>query len=404
MTPVDLPFRVLAADDWSEIKPFAPEAANMPVFLAAKTGQQHRYPVPTTRWRRAEAGARLAPEWSQARLVVRPISGESNPVDRAVPTAAWSFQPGGAPPLLEGGANRWSFGKGLDTRGANGVYFVRILESDRLRRRVLIENLPSAGRNPAVRPHRGWVEADLVHPLLRGRDVSAWIARPSGHIVAPYYPDALGELLDDMQLRRRYPSASGWLRRHAAVLKARKPPPTRSWELEGKDWYRLDGPMSHMGFGNVVVVREQQSRPAAAVVPTRLDEALGRTATALIDHKLVFCAVDSPDEAVYLATFINSTPIQDLLASFSNAIAVAPQTLRRLPIPDFDLQGHQPIVDAGQQAIAATAAHVQVDQDQLDSAVVEALDLPAYVAQPTRAPARPADEPEPVEEPLPGLA
>lgn len=187
------------------------------------------------------------------------------------------------------------------------------------------------------------------------------------------------------------------------MLKARKPPPTRNWDIQGKDWCRLDGPMSHMGFGNIVVVREQQSRPAAAVVPTQLDQALGRTATPLIDHKLVFCAVDSPDEAVYLATFINSTPIQDLLTSYSNAIAIAPQTLRRLPIPDFDLQRHQAVVEAGRQAITETDAGLEVDQDNVDVAVLAVLDLPDYVAQPSRGPSRPVEHAERVDEPIPGL-
>jgi hypothetical protein len=402
--PVDLSFRVVAADDWSDVKPFAPDAANAPVFLAAKSGQAHEYPVPTTRWQRGERGARLSAEWSETRLALRPTLGASNPVDRAVGTSAWSFQPKGAPPLLEGGTNRWSFGKGLDTRGTNGIYFVRILDADKPRQRVHIENVPQAGRNTAVRKRSGWVESDVVHPLLRGRDVRAWVARPSGHIIAPYNPASLGEMIEDDKFRASYPGAWKWLRLHVTALKARKPPPTRSWKLEGRDWYRLDGPMSHMGFGNIVVVREQQSRPAAAVVPTQLDQELWRTATPLIDHKLVFCSVDSPDEAVYLATFINSTPVQDLLASFSNEIAVAPQTLGRLPIPDFDLFAHQPVVDAGRRAIAATEAGEDVAQDEVDAAVVEALDLPEYIAQPSRAPARRSSESGRAEAQLPGLA
>jgi hypothetical protein len=157
-----------------------------------------------------------------------------------------------------------------------------------------------------------------------------------------------------------------------------------------------------MGFRNLVVVREQQSRPAAAVVPARYDATLGRTTTPLIDHKLVFCSVDSPDEAVYLATFINSTPIQDLLASFSNTVAVAPQTLGRLPIPDFDLFEHQPVVAAGRRAIAASSEDEQVDQAEVDDAVVAALGLEEYVAQPGRTPV-PPPPPEPVASPLPGL-
>ena len=85
-----------------------------------------------------------------------------------------------------------------------------------------------------------------------------------------------------------------------------------------------------------VVVRELGRRPAAAVVLPRDDERLGRRATVLIDHKLLYCAVAAEDEAHYLAAMINATPMQDLLASFSNVVGVAPGTLARLPIPPYD--------------------------------------------------------------------
>lgn len=402
-TLADLKFRMVGVDDWSEIKPFAPDAANNPVFLAARAGEANTFPVPTTKWQRAKPRIKLPVEWSQARAALRPILGTSNPVDRAAPTAAWSFHVAGAPPLLEGGANRWRFGKGLDTRGANGIYFLRIVDADRPGARVLIENVPKAGDpKKAVRAHRGWVESDVVFPLLRGRDVSAWSARPTTYIIAPYNFDKQGEMYPDDELRRSHPTAWRWLRHHVSTLKARRPPPTRSWQLDGKDWYRLDGPLTHMGFGNIVVVREQQRRPAAAVVPARYDQKLGRTVTPLIDHKLVFCSVDSPDEAVYLATIINSTPIQDLLASFSNEIALSPQTLGRLPIPDFDLKLHQPVAEAGRAAISAVANATDVDLASIDDAVVKALGMDGYEAQPTRKrPAAPV-APRP-DERLPGL-
>jgi hypothetical protein len=379
---VDCPFRILSADDWSEIKPFSPEAANTPHFLTARAGEQHTFPVPTTRWLRAEPGSRLGNEWSATRPLLRPLSGVSNPVDREIPTSAWSFQAENAPTLIEGGSNRWSFGTGLHTRGANGIYFVRIVEADRPRARVLIENIVGAGKNPNVRARRGWVEAVLVHPLLRGRDVSAWSAEPSGHILAPYDPDDMGELLRDDSFRQTYPEAWRWLRSHATVLEERVPPPTRSWRLDGPDWCRLEGPMNHMAGKNIVVVRELQKRPAAAVVSIRFDDLLGRTASPLIDHKLLFCAVDSPDEAVYLATFINSTAIQDLLASYASQVAMSPQTAARLPIPDFDLQRHQPIVEAGRAAIQAARDSKPVDQKRVDAAVMRALEGSEYAPSP----------------------
>jgi SAM-dependent methyltransferase len=378
---VDVPFQILHADDWSQVRPFSPDAANTPFFLVAQPGARNRFPIPTTQWHRGEGGRVLAAEWGAVRPRLRPIEGRSEPVDRKISTSAWSFQPDSAPPLLAGGENRWSFGKGLDTRGANGVFFVQILESDRPRNRVLIENIPSAGRNSAVRARKGWVEADLVHPLLRGRDVAAWSAMPSGYILAPYRPEAVGEFLSEDDFRATYPGAWRWLRAHAPVLKKRKTPPTRQWDIEGGDWCRLDGPMRHMAGSNVVVVRELQQRPAAAVLSLRYDEALGRTTQPLVDHKLIFCQVDSPDEAVYLAAVINATPMQDLLASYANEIAISPQTLARLPIPDFEPTRHRAVVDGGRQAFEAVQASEEVDQARLDEAVVNILSIADYVPQ-----------------------
>jgi SAM-dependent methyltransferase len=398
----DLAFRIVGIDDWGEIKPFAPDAANSPVFIAARSNERHVFPVPTTRWERSQPGAKLGVEWAEARASLRPILGTSNPVDPGVPTSAWSFHVSGSPPLLEGGTNRWAFGTGLHTRGANGIFFVRLIDTDKQRGRALIENSPDAGRNPAVQARRGWVELALVQPLLRGRDVRAWTAEPSGHILLPYDPESLGDMYDEDQLRDHYPETWRWLRSHAQVLQERKPPPTRSWDVRGKDWYRLEGPLSHMGFGNIVVVREQQQRPAAAVVPVRYDERLGRTAPPLIDHKLAFCSVDSPDEAVYLACVINSTPFQDLLASFSNVIAIAPQTLRRLPIPDFEPNVHRSVVEAGRTAFGAASTGGRIDQAEVDRAVLSALGMEGYEAQPIHEPHLPHPV-TPAAKALPGL-
>lgn len=378
---VDLSFQLLHADDWSQVRPFSPDAANTPYFLVAQPGAENHFPIPTTQWHRDKSGRALATEWSAVRPHLRPIEGQSEPVDRRISTSAWSFQPDGAPPLLEGGENRWRFGKGLDTRGANGVFFVKVLESDHPRNRVLIENIPTAGRNTAVRARRGWVDAHLVHPLLRGRDVAAWSAKPSGYIVAPYEPDAVGEYLSEERFRTSFPATWRWLRAHAPVLKNRKAPPTRNWNLEGADWCRLDGPMGHMAGSNIVVVRELQKRPAAAVISLRYDEALGRTSQPLVDHKLIFCQVDSPDEAVYLAATINSTPMQDLLASYANEIAISPQTLARLPIPDFDFVGHRAVVEGGHRAFEAIQAEEAVDQSAVDEAVIAALSISGYIPQ-----------------------
>jgi hypothetical protein len=383
---VDVRFALKHVDDWSRVQPFSPEAANRPVFIVAQKGADQPPTTAGTRWRRVQGAGRLGSHWRDVRRKLTAIDGDYRPVDANTPTSAWSFNPLGAPPLIAGGSNTFEFGKGLDTRGANGVYFVRLVSSDRARRRSVVENLPDQGRNSTVQTVRGSVESDLIYPLLRGRDVQAWVATPSVYFVLPHDPADLGSVLDEDELRTQYPQARAWLRRHHDVLSARKPPPTRSWRMDVNDWARVDGPLGHMAGNHIVVVREQQSRPSAAVIEARMNYELGRVVAPLVDHKLLFCSVDSREKALYLAAVINSTPMQDLLESFANSVAVSPTTLRRLPIPEF--ADRDPlmadVVRIASDRMAAVNTSMQADlQQQLDDRILHLItkDIAAYQPQ-----------------------
>ena len=154
-----------------------------------------------------------------------------------------------------------------------------------------------------------------------------------------------------------FPDGHRWLSAFRPVLRKRRLVPTLRWDLDGDDWPRLMG-TEHMTGAPCVVVRELGRRPAAAVVLPREDERLGRRATVLIDHKLLYCAVATEDEAHYLAAMINATPMQELLTSFLNVVGVAPGTLARLPIPPYD-----PARAAGLVAAAKDGADARVDAE-----------------------------------------
>jgi len=195
-----LNFRPLHCDDWGQLNPFAPDASNKPIFLVARTHEAGRYPVPTSRWERAAAGAHLGPTWTNTRGQLREVVGQSNPVNRAVTTSSWSFQADGTI-VIEGGTNDWPFGLGLNTRGANGVFFVSVLSSrPDATGRVEIVNDPAAGRDSRVKARQGRVEAVLVYPVMRGEEVHRWTAQPDGHIIAPYRQNAMGQVISGERL------------------------------------------------------------------------------------------------------------------------------------------------------------------------------------------------------------
>jgi hypothetical protein len=303
----------------------------------------------------------------------------------------------------------------LHTRGANGVYFLSVL-SDRPSASGLIEieNLASTGRNESIRVHRGMVEAELVYPLLRGRDVSPWMGEPSAFVIVPHEPTRFDEVIPEADLARtgRFPATGAWIRQFRTVLAARATPPNRNWQMTGDDWCRLNGPLAHMRGVYLVVVREISGQPAAAVVERRWYGKLGRSEMPVIEHKLLFCSVPTIGEALYVTAFINSTPAQDFLASFANTTGITPRAIRTLPIPQFEPSSDAAaaLVGAGTRIMAVHGNErletISDVQPAVDSAVVDLgqLDAPSYRPQARRT-RRPVARGEPAAEAvvLPGF-
>lgn len=392
---IDVPFRAIWLDDWSHMNPFAPDAANKPVFLMAKKGEPQPGKTPGSVWTRLPKVKINKASWRMTRPMLLESEGSFSPIDSATPTSAWRFQNDSRPMLLAGGSNTYTFGTGLHTRGANGIFFVEVNRfnsvSGSSKATVRIVNSILGGRNSAVSEVTGDVEADLVYPLLRGKDVQHWVANPAGHIVLPHDPTELDQVLTTSALRKEYPKALQWLRRNKDTLARRVPPPTGNWNMtaSGNDWCRVAGALQHMQSGYSVVVRELSTRPAAALVEARFDTKLKRVATPLIDHKLMLCTVRTRDEALYLVAMVNSTPMQDLLESFVNSTSVSPKSMKRLPIPNFDASSPDMkslvnlaavVVGANDSAFKAVEA-----QPEMDAVVLRVVAAAAdYEPQPSR--------------------
>jgi hypothetical protein len=154
------------------------------------------------------------------------------------------------------------------------------------------EHQPTVGTNKAIKRRPGRVEAELVYPVLRGREVGRWTAEPARYMFAPYRQNAMGSGLSNDEFRKSFPNGYRWLAQFRSILRDRKLVATLNWDMNGDDWGQVMG-TEHMTGRPCVVVREMAKRPAAAVVTKRYDPRLGRSATVLVDHKLLICAVDT---------------------------------------------------------------------------------------------------------------
>lgn len=376
-------FRPIAVDEFSALHPFSPDAANLPVAFYARTAEEHRFPIPQTRWLRAQPKTRLLPHtsWASTMGALRSIDEGIAPIDDHDVSSPWAPLANATDLVLRnpGQPSLYLWGQGFHTRGADGLLFVEVTTPRPVGRDHLvgIRSVPSAGPNTkddAVREAE--VEAEYLWPLLRGHNVNAFNVTPSGlYVIVAHDPDNLTSVLTVDELAQRAPRLFDYLEPWIHRLAGRSPygelHPTRE-----RPW-GIQGPWGHLNrSANLAVTRymHPQRRPPAAVISPKFDERLGMVTTAYPNNKTNFVAVGSADhgaEAWYLVSFVNAPVAQDSIARFVSSTTIPPSALQRLPIlrysTDNALQGD--LVAKG-RAVAAGEASIQ-DLDAAVRALVE---------------------------------
>ena len=214
------PLRVVHVDDMVDLNPFE-GASNRTSVMVLEKGKPTQYPVPYTLWRKTR-GARFTYESSLEEVMgaTRRLNFGAQPVDPADPTSPWLTA---RPKALKAvrkvlGSSDYKAHEGVNTGGANGVYWVEPVyrRPDGL---VVVRNL-TEGAKVKVEEVTEPLEPDLLYPLLRGRDVRRWQAEPSALILMVQDP-VKRRGIDEEALQTRYPRTYGYLKRFEAVLRQR---------------------------------------------------------------------------------------------------------------------------------------------------------------------------------------
>jgi hypothetical protein len=244
--------------------------------------------------------------------------------------------------------------------GANGVYWLELHGEPDDRGLIPISNLHDIGKTEVTKRY-GSVEQDLVHPLVRGTDVSRWRVEPSDHILFVQDPRTKRGIAAD-RMASEYPGALEFLSQFEDVLRARRG--LRSL-LEGKS----DAPFwSMFGVGdytlapNKVVWKDIAGDFAAAVIEAS-------DPLVLPAHTVMLVACESADEAHYLCGALNSTPPRTLIAAYV-ATHISTHTTQVVHVPQFDPadSDHIALAEASRAAHAAVGAGEEPDQSAVDRA------------------------------------
>jgi hypothetical protein len=371
---VDVWFKAVEMDDFASVHPFAPEASNQTIAMYFRPGARPAFPIRTRVWSRRPR-QHLQPNWPWSRvedLLVRE-ERQAAPVDPTSIDSPWGLLP--TVPALEllprGRIGAYTFGRGYETRGLDGLFLYDVLTDRPTNGLVRVRNRPIEGYNTRGEEAReSAVEPNLFWPLLKGEDVGRWrTANPSRYALVPYLvQQANVRKVTTSRMASLYPRLftylQPWLQRFASrSLYHADPDPEFPWALSGPTDRLHD-------TGALLLVRylATNGRPGAAVVVPSYDSRLDRTTLPVPNNKSNIYYSDSASEAHFLAAFINSTPAQEALSSFASSTGVTPAALSRLPIPRFrpGLASHAQLASLGERAAAVGPEELGAVESEID--------------------------------------
>jgi Eco57I restriction-modification methylase len=353
--------RVIQVDDFSTVQCFE-GATNRTAVLILQKGQRTKYPVPYNYWRKTTPGGIPTDvEFEDAMSRLAFSKWIAKPIDPAKINSPWIT---GRPRALNSadkllGRSGYQGRHGSHTH-LSGVYWVQLV-TPRKDGMLLISNLHDSGRSK-VRNVNMTVEPDFVFPLLRGRDVGRWSARPRCHIVLPQDRSNPAKGLSEDQMRASFPRTYNYFKQFEEQLRNRSGF-KQFFDVKTAAFYSVYnvGPYTFSDFK--VVWREQASFLTAAVP---ISEASSKPIVP--DHKLMLCTGESRDEVHYICALLNSIPAQFIVKSYGIETSISSHIFNYLSIDRFDPKSRAHL------ALARNSQALHLAVAEQETARVEALE------------------------------
>ncbi len=342
------PIKVHVVDDMSELKPFE-GAANRTATVVFEKGQPTSYPVRYELWRTNNGSVPYEATLEDAKGATSRLHLAAQPVQPEKPTSPWLTVPTAVVTAAQkaGGRSSYKAWAGSCT-WLNGVYWVK-LTNRRPDGLLTIDNIGEVGKiKISTISHP--LEADLLYPLLRGRDVQRWRAAPSACIILAQDPETRAGYAEPW-MKENLPETYRYFKRFEEKLRGRSgfrkffdPKKDPFWSI-----YNV-GPYTLATYK--VVWREQAAEFTAAVVG--VEEIAGRQRSVIPDHKLMLVALDRFEEAHYLCAALNSSTCRVAVKGYVVETQTSVHVLEHIAVPRFDpaIAAHRNLAELSQRAHA----------------------------------------------------
>ncbi len=331
-------FCIESVSDLSLFLPFE-NAVNRTAILIARNGKNNKYPVAYRFWVPQTLRTTVADE--ELDFVLDKFNVQdwlAAPVELSVKESPWLTAPKEAYLAIKkiiGDRSTKTMTRSYagTCTWLNGAYWVEQIDSGM--RRPLIRNLGDVGKKK-LESVTVAVEDDYLFPLLRGRDVQAWQAKPSAFILVPHRMDNFAEPVSVEELKRKNPLLFEYFKQFEKPLRERSG--YKQLHKSRKEFYVMGNVGDYVLLPYKVVFKDLSNVFQCAVVEP-MPYKNGETRTVIPDHTLLFITCRSKDESYFLSGVLNSIPVRIALYSASSGVQTQryfPTDISRVQLPELE--------------------------------------------------------------------
>ena len=333
--------RIDQIEDLTAIQPF-PDASNeTAIYIATKVesaAEAEFSEIPCRVWNRKKS-TRINPSLSLAEVLeqVSFADGEACPVaEFGSPLFMGKKADYDEVAVLRGKSEYLSQARRGTISDLARVFWVKVERYSPETNRALIRTLreDELPRAKLVEPTEGtWIEADVLFPLLRGREIGRYCTKSVGwYQIVPNRHYAKFET--EGEFAEKYPATYSYLLNYADMLSERS---TYKRYQSGLPIYSIFC-VGDYSFQPCKVVWLEQQNPIAfrAAVVTEAADSIVPNKVIVPDHKVYSATVDSLDEAHYLCAFLNSHPVRTWLGGFLIGKQIGTAIFKYMHVPRYN--------------------------------------------------------------------
>jgi len=360
----NIKFKVTEVHDYTSIQPFD-DAVNKPTLLVLEKGTvATNYPLPWVQWTKrgrerifsSDSLSEVTEKTIRTSLVAHPINSLGSPW---LTTTQEHLEACVSLTQSITDTKNYSARKGVCT-DCNGIFYGKVKEQRG--RNIVFENNPELGRNKAVRCIEMALETELVYPIAKGKEVSAFKWNHTGTF--GIIPQNSMHGYSESIMLEKYPNTLSFFSRQKEVLLKR----SSLKRYLPKDPFYSCWNVGSYTFAPYKVCWAEISGNFEVCVISSIDEKI-----VVPDHKIYFIPLDTEEEALFLCAYLNAPTVEELVLAYVEATQIGTHITDYIKIPTFtpNNPAHMALVKIASEAINGVLTVAEA-RKRADSLLLEA--------------------------------